>query len=548
MKKVSTLFFLITILLFLANNIFAQREVVIPPATGIDDVLNLTIMNDDHSQNTTYILQDGIYLINGAIDNDSWPLTITAEAGSELKPLIICIPDAEGNLTGNFINMYNNVTVKNIRFLNYYEDVYPEHLAIATGQFIRARAAGFDMVVENCFVSCRAILHTGSACRKVEVKNSIFANMFRMAGANNWGDNKCIDFRNSSCDSVIIVNNTFVNEQDRIIRQRGAGDGTNIEHFIFNHNTIVNNYGYHGMIEIGRAGQSVQVINNVFMNPFAFGNDTDIVRQSEFEDNLELDQFGHNKMALITTIPDDTVQYTIRNNFVATTQQQDDWYAKWMDANASPRLPFDSGLPPYVTDEIAGKIDMGSAFTTEKLNMGAIPDLGTGIMDLYRLPIDQGGGGKTKIKEPYIDFTTWDCDRISMDYITNTLDCSYNTDAAAYTGADGGQPAGDLRWWGIPLAVKEIAGAVPTEFSLNQNYPNPFNPVTNITYSVPKEAQVTVEVYDMLGRSVAKLVNEKQNAGTYNVDFDASKLSSGAYIYRLSTPEFTLAKKMLLMK
>ncbi|MCB0731567.1 MAG: T9SS type A sorting domain-containing protein, partial [Ignavibacteriae bacterium] len=114
--------------------------------------------------------------------------------------------------------------------------------------------------------------------------------------------------------------------------------------------------------------------------------------------------------------------------------------------------------------------------------------------------------------------------------------------------ADGGQPAGDLRWWGIPLAVKEIAGAVPTEFGLNQNYPNPFNPVTNITYSVPKEAQVTVEVFDMLGRSVAKLVNEKQNAGTYNVDFDASKLSSGAYIYRLSTPEFTLAKKMLLMK
>ena len=91
-----------------------------------------------------------------------------------------------------------------------------------------------------------------------------------------------------------------------------------------------------------------------------------------------------------------------------------------------------------------------------------------------------------------------------MDYITNTLDCAYNTDAAAYTGADGGLPAGDLRWWGLTVDVEEIIGTVPTEYSLNQNYPNPFNPVTNITYSVPKESHVKVEVFDMLGRSVAE--------------------------------------------
>jgi hypothetical protein len=527
---------------------------VIPPAASLDDLLNLTIMNDVNADGTrkdperVYVLQDGIYLINGSIENIGWPLTIVAEAGSELKPLIISIANSEGAYAGQFIQMNNHVTLKNIRYLNYYESVYPQDVAIASGNVISVRAAGFNIDIDNCFLSSRSILATYSACVKVKVQNSILANMFRMVGANNWGDNKCIDMRNSSCDSLVLINNTFVNEQDRIVRQRGAGDGTNIEHFIFNHNTVVNSYGYHGMIEVGRAGQSVKVINNVFSNPFAFGNDTDLVRQSEFEDNGELDAFGKNKMVMISTIPDDTTQFTIRNNFVTTTQQQDDWYAKWMASTASPRLPFDAALPPFVTDFIAGKIDMGTAFVTEKITMAAVPELGTDIMDLYRLPIAQGGGGKTKIKEPYADYTLYDCDRITMDYITNTLDCKYNTDAAAYTGADGGQPAGCLRWWGLAVDVKEVDGAIPTEFSLNQNYPNPFNPVTNITYSVPKESHVTVEVFDMLGRSIAKLVNADQKVGTYNVDFDASKLASGTYIYRLSTPNFTVAKKMLLMK
>ena len=74
MRKVKTLFLLISMLFLMSNSLFAQREVVIPPAAGLDDLLNLTIMNDDHTQPTTYVLQDGIYLINGSIDNDGWPL------------------------------------------------------------------------------------------------------------------------------------------------------------------------------------------------------------------------------------------------------------------------------------------------------------------------------------------------------------------------------------------------------------------------------------------------------------------------------------------
>jgi Secretion system C-terminal sorting domain len=553
MKK-TTLFFVLSLFLLLPSYFYAQHEMVVPPATSFDDVLNNTINNDvDGSGNRldperVYVLQDGIYFVNGSIVNDGWPLTIVAEAGSELKPLIISIADNTNTLPSRLVDMRGNVTLKNIRFLNYYESISPEQLATATGEMIRSNASGFNIVIDHCIISDRSIINTTAACVKVQVTNTVMANMFRMAGANNWGDNKGVDFRNSSCDSAIFINNTFVNEQDRIVRQRGAGDGVDIQHFIFDHNTVINNYGYHGCIEIGRAGKSVQITNNVFYNPFCFGNDSDIVRQSEFEDNTELDPYGGNKMVMISTIPNDTTQFTIRNNFVTTTQRQEEWYTRW--TNSSPKFPYSSSLPEFTTDYIKNKIDYNSAFTLENITMGAVPVVDTSIMSLYRDPIDppSNGGGKTKIKTPYTDFTKWDCDRKSIAWLTDTLDATYNTDAAAYTGADGGQPAGALNWWGLTLGVKDITKTIPTNFSLKQNYPNPFNPTTNIQYSIPKETHVTVEIFDILGRVVTKLVNTTQKAGTYNVDFDASKLASGAYIYRLSTPDVTYAKKMLLMK
>lgn len=92
--------------------------------------------------------------------------------------------------------------------------------------------------------------------------------------------------------------------------------------------------------------------------------------------------------------------------------------------------------------------------------------------------------------------------------------------------------------------------SVPTEFFLSQNYPNPFNPITTIRYSVPIESgPVTLKVYDLLGREVATLVdNEQKPAGIYEVNFDASNLASGPYIYRLTGKNIFLSEKMMLIK
>jgi hypothetical protein len=89
---------------------------------------------------------------------------------------------------------------------------------------------------------------------------------------------------------------------------------------------------------------------------------------------------------------------------------------------------------------------------------------------------------------------------------------------------------------------------IPVEFSLQQNYPNPFNPVTTINYSIPKSEYVRLVVYDILGRKVAILIDREQNAGKYNIPFDANSLASGVYFYRIEAGTFNEIKKMMLLK
>ena len=97
------------------------------------------------------------------------------------------------------------------------------------------------------------------------------------------------------------------------------------------------------------------------------------------------------------------------------------------------------------------------------------------------------------------------------------------------------------------VGVKELEG-LPTTYALKQNYPNPFNPSTTIRFSIPEATNVKVSVFDALGREITTLVNEEMNPGNYNVDFNASNLSSGIYLYRIETSNFVQVKKMILIK
>jgi hypothetical protein len=105
------------------------------------------------------------------------------------------------------------------------------------------------------------------------------------------------------------------------------------------------------------------------------------------------------------------------------------------------------------------------------------------------------------------------------------------------------------------VGVQTISTEVPSAYSLSQNYPNPFNPMTNVKFSIVKAGDVKVVVYDIMGREVQTLVNERLNAGMYEARFDGSSLNSGVYFYKMvvrhggsSTGDFTETKRMILIK
>jgi hypothetical protein len=127
-----------------------------------------------------------------------------------------------------------------------------------------------------------------------------------------------------------------------------------------------------------------------------------------------------------------------------------------------------------------------------------------------------------------------------------------NTFPATYTApVDNWQRLAPMPAQTPPFGITDVGMpgmGIPEAYALNQNYPNPFNPETRITYSIPENAKVTLKVFNLLGQEVATLVNQDQTRGNYVALFEANKLATGVYFYRLEAGKFAETKKMLLMK
>ena len=204
------------------------------------------------------------------------------------------------------------------------------------------------------------------------------------------------------------------------------------------------------------------------------------------------------------------------------------------------------------------------------LNLKTPSDLfTTELATVKAYAIDKADTGSTTV------LADWRLVNVGLDYYTYydwpiPVDLSYDN-ANLMTAGLGGFPLGDLNWFptqkaawmaqraqeytnigntlvtGSITAVNDVSN-LPNKFELSQNYPNPFNPSTVISYNIPKAANVTLKVYDVLGREVATLVNQFQNANSYKVRFNASSLSSGVYLYKIEAGNFIMTKKMLLLK
>jgi hypothetical protein len=128
------------------------------------------------------------------------------------------------------------------------------------------------------------------------------------------------------------------------------------------------------------------------------------------------------------------------------------------------------------------------------------------------------------------------------------LDASGNIYVTGRSNQLGGSIITTIKYVPVLVSVQGQNTNVPTEYALKQNYPNPFNPSTIIRYQLPKDAFVSVKVYDLLGKEVAKLVDETKDAGYYEIVFDAASLTSGLYFYKMQAGDFVTVRKMVVVR
>ncbi len=205
-----------------------------------------------------------------------------------------------------------------------------------------------------------------------------------------------------------------------------------------------------------------------------------------------------------------------------TTNGGQQWNKKWGIPNTTGTLPRSCAISPINVNDFYVGLDQST---------------GTGSMGVWR----SSNGGTT-----WSDFSGG---ALLNSYPIRALVFRTTGNLALYAGAASATVVaarGIFEYTFTLIGIQEPVAAV--DFRLHQNYPNPFNPVTNIKFDVPKDGLVKLSVFDILGREVAVLLNERKSAGSYTYSFDGSGLPSGVYLYRLESGNQVSEKRMMLVK
>lgn len=506
--------------------------------------------------NRVYEFQrDKVYLHNAifTVPNKK-TLRLRAEAGTGKKPIIYLWETGTGTTPtrppGNFVVLNGgNLDMRNICVAGFLESE-PARVAGVQGGLVNTTGAGSTIVLDGVIFSNTNGNHvrTDQSTVKVQVTNSIFANMGALP-ASNFGAGKGFDLRDGSCDSLILVNNTFVNYQDRPIRHYNvtnpsAGTGE-IKYGRIDHNTFINGMSFHGLFSLGNVGPRIIITNNLFVDAFSLGEDsTDATRAAEWANTGEIYKNGNNRITWIFTAKNTTTQWTIRNNFFAISAAGQTFLNDFKFGPASP-------LSWHINSRLGA--DSTKAFTKTTLALVNIPKLMTNMMRWYETPDNAGGAGKTKTTTNFV-IARDDYDRRRLEFYRDSLNASYPTSAVAYTGGEKSFPVGDLNWFPAKKAEWLLTGvaskpvATVRDFELAQNYPNPFNPSTNIAFALTNAGEVRLEIFNALGQKVATLVNGRMAAGQHTIAWEARDVPSGLYFYKLEAAAYKQTRKMVLMK
>ena len=440
-----------------------ESRLRLAPYTTSGQFLNQQIAADTLANgklsNRVYILQrGGLYLANTLFDNSgNWTLRIRAnDSTSATKAVIMLYPTQTGATPWNppsaLFRLEGNLEMKGLLITGYYE-LADTNLRNLQGALITvpATASVGNITIDSCILSNSNGNHirTDGPASVIRITNSIFANMGYL-GRSTLGAGKAVDLRDTNIDTLIMVNNSFVNWQDRIVRHLPSGSNTftgQLKYFKFDHNTLVNGTSYHGMLVLGTLGPQAIITNNLFIDPFALGNDSDTTRQVEFAQNGEFDAYGRPRMTWVLSFPDGGTSWSISNNYYSISDSGQAFYNQF---NSQGVTGEGKPLTWHINNLIA---DSTNAFKKIALTLTRAPKLMTNFMRWYRAP---NGGNKTKNtpgawvygsteSSPYSDPN--DYDRKGFLYFRDSLDCSYSTISEAYAAGTGGFPVGDLNWF-----------------------------------------------------------------------------------------------------
>jgi hypothetical protein len=508
------------------------------------------------------LARDGVYPISVELETHA-SLTITASEGTGAKPKLVKLANAEGRYPKEgMIRFYGgSVTIRNIFFEGADGDLAPwgNKILFPVSDMEKFHLDG--VVITNA----RGGINSEAGIDTVVVENCLFLNFMCYQAV----DGRFIDWRKQHYGSIRLQNNTFVFGQGFALA-KWAGylpKSSQCQSVVYDHNTIMNVWG---------AGPPCnQVTNNLIVNGSMLGSDqitnnyTYNARNGYFTgetmivDSLwqpgVVDILGPQGAELFTADMTDSAnsEIVMQNNNVHYT---DDLTALWASTTHT--------TEPYVYgNQWASCLkDTVNTYYKEKLTFGKAPAPPINLVQIIMANKDTMslGGDPWVGVEPRTGFTS-NFEELSAE----ELDLSYNTDSKSYTQAAGGFPVGDLNWFpdkkqewiaaGKPTTVdvsgvneNEIA-ALPAGFSLSQNYPNPFNPSTCIEYQLIKSELVKLTVYNVLGKAVKTLINEKQTSGAKRITWDGTndvgdKMVSGIYYYRLEAGGKSKTKKMVLLK
>jgi len=502
------------------------RIVVVEPDNFPVEIGNLNeTIEQEIDENTIFVLQrDAVYWTDRFIENENHRLHIRAEEGDGHPPIIRSTIDITGESTYN-IRGVQDVIIEGVYFIGINENGVLERIIRFAGQ-------NSTFVFDNGYMTGNHDIHiwVDNTDNRFYITNSVITNVGRNE---NDQQGRLLDTRGNDQEVIYIENNTLYNLGHAFFRNSGGVT----QHMHINHNTLMNLTQYARVGEV----QEMYFTNNLFTNVYTIGEAEDEMIRAFIE--IREQPAGMDESERVLVFRNNNVS-PLDQPFVDLIEERNTYdeenvilpppvlSRQYMDPeNEYPLVDYENNIYERVQFADEPPID-GYVDWTLRWMQNRVPGFPGDIMEEYDHPMF---------------YDRWEdaSDDPAPGHFTVDLlrDFTYTDDYESYTAAENGFPLGDLNWFPelkeawietgeIPTSVEE-PGELATEFRIVGNYPNPFNPTTNIIYDLASQADVKVEVFNVIGQRVDVMDIGTQSPGRHEVTFDAQNLSSGVYMVRM---------------